>query len=733
MSAFIRRFLTNPGLAILLNIESVNILDFDPPANITGVQSNANLIVGEFENGAFETPTEVASAGDLMSVFGNFGYVRNGVPANDPCARARKSDGAITNEFWNGNGMVQLSGKKFGRLFVVRVDTSVGSVQFDRLASIVSSVGAQRFALDNGQTFIVDIGAGNVTATFVAAVATVTGTGATFGSIAAGDSVVLGFDDSPDITVTFQAGDTVIANVVTRINNAVGYSMASNSAGQVKLDGRRKGTGGKVRVVSGSGTTLTKLGLTAATTAGTGDAADITSATFTEVKTRIETSITNTRVEQLSNGKIRIAKSTATGSITYSGTSTATALGFTAGQTNTYTSGNAGIIPAGTRIKTAGGNIFLTMQDLSILAATSGAYTVKVRHATDDGTGVTATAATVVQFTDTIDLDAFSVTNPSDLSAALTEAQIDAKYVSAFASTLSVEFVTAQTNMCFSARQSNMCRRTVRQNCLDASANGLYGRIGFIRCPMNTPKATAKGNIEPGVGAYRDQRVIYCYPNVKTYIPGIATRGTAGGTGFTADGYVDVGFDGFVASICSQLPPEENPGQATTFLTAIGGIESAFATTTLDINDYIAFKAAGIAAYRNDSSTGTCVQSGVTSVDPAVYPQLVTIQRRRMADFIQDSLALRLKSYSKKLSIQVRRKAILGEIRAFASDLLSQSNPANQRIAGYTVDETGNTPTTLAAGLYYINAAFRILPSLLSITLGVTAGENVSVTELAAA
>jgi len=451
------------------------------------------------------------------------------------------------------------------------------------------------------------------------------------------------------------------------------------------------------------------------------------------VKTRIEASIANTRVDQLSNGKIRIAKSSATGSITYSGTSTATGLGFTAGQTNTYTSGNAGIIPAGTRIKTAGGNIFLTMQDLTIAASTSGPYLVKVRHATDDGTGVTAAATTVVQFTDTIDLDAFSVTNPSDLSAALTEAQIDAKYVSAYATTLSVEFITAQTNLTFCARQSNLCRRTVRQNCLDASANGLYGRVGFIRCPMNTPKATAKGNIEPGVGAYRDQRVVFCYPNVKTYIPGIATRGTGGGTGFTADGYVDVGFDGFVASICSQLPPEENPGQATSYLTEVGGIESAFASTTLDINDYIAFKAAGIAAYRNDRSTGACVQSGVTSVDPLVYPNLVTIQRRRMADFIQDSLAIRLKSYSKKLSIQVRRKAILGEVRAFAGELLSKENPSQQRIAGYTVDETGNTTASIAAGLYYINAAFRILPSLLSITVGVTAGETVSVSELAAA
>ena len=37
--SFIRRFLSDPGLATLVEIEAVNILDLEPPASITGVGS----------------------------------------------------------------------------------------------------------------------------------------------------------------------------------------------------------------------------------------------------------------------------------------------------------------------------------------------------------------------------------------------------------------------------------------------------------------------------------------------------------------------------------------------------------------------------------------------------------------------------------------------------------------------------------------------------------------------
>ena len=62
--------------------------------------------------------------------------------------------------------------------------------------------------------------------------------------------------------------------------------------------------------------------------------------------------------------------------------------------------------------------------------------------------------------------------------------------------------------------------------------------------------------------------------------------------------------------------------------------------TKFVLGDYIAFRAAGIAAIRRSPEIAEFVfQSGVTSIDPVLFPQLRNIKRRRMADFIQDSMA----------------------------------------------------------------------------------------------
>jgi len=102
-----------------------------------------------------------------------------------------------------------------------------------------------------------------------------------------------------------------------------------------------------------------------------------------------------------------------------------------------------------------------------------------------------------------------------------------------------------------------------------------------------------------------------------------------------------------------------------------------------------------------------------------------------MADFVQDTLALRMTAFGKKLSTQARRKAITAEIRQFLTDLLSKENPALQRIAGFTVDDkSGNTPTTLGQGLFRIIVKVRTLASLDAIVLQTTVGEQVQVNEV---
>lgn len=853
MSVFIRRFLFDPGQTVLLNIESVNILDLEPPASISGIGSGTVLLVGEFEDGAFATPSEVVGSTDLQQTWGTLGYTYNGTVGNYPCAVSRKADGALVAEYWNGNAFVQLSGKQFARLLVCRVDTSVGSVQFSRLA-FVEGASSFRYSLVTGQILSVDVGAGFTSATFTGTVATVTSGAGTYPTtFVGGNTLTLGYDGAPNFTVTFLAADQTIDQVVARINTYAGFTFAvKQSSTTFSLTGLQGGTGGQVRVVSGSTGVLAQLGLVAATTIGSGNVANIAAVSPAEIALVVQAAVANTKVEQNSSGALRISNTGTSGFISIGAGTTASALGFVSGQfatsygqavlqsgtctfasmlnnqtltlsidgvqftttfvvpgdttqsavlsrinaaaaaaglgtvavadsatafylTGTKPGGSVvvvgasagavltnlgltvgtttgvlppqGVLPAGTVVQQPNGIIFVTMQSITIAGGlatlpgqtlpqpTLGPYTVKIRHAVDDGTGLSAGAGSITQVTNAPDIGSFSVVNPQITTVALTEAQIDAQYTSALIATTDINTVAKQANIVFSARQSNTVRKQLRVNALNASSQGCFGRMACIRPPLGTAKALALSTVaEPGVGAYRDQRVIYCYPGFNTFVPLIAKRGTSGGTGFNASGNIDVGSDGFMASILSQLPPEENPGQETTFTAAVNSLEMAVVQGgtigVFQMADYQLFKAAGIAAGRMDDGVAI-FQSGVTSVDPNVNPGLVRISRRRMADYIQDSVAIRAKAFGKRLSTVARRLALAAEIRAFMLTLLSPGNPAFQRINGFTVDpKKANTPQTLALGMYRIILNVQTIPSLDSIVLQTTVGEQVSVNEV---
>lgn len=730
MASFLRRFLTDPGNSILLNIESINVLDLTPPASIAGIGTGAVCIVGEFENGPFATPTEVTSAEDWRNTFGVLGYTYGSLGAQNPCARKRSADAAVVPELWNGNGAVQLNGKKFARLIICRADTSVGSAYFTRFGSVSGSA-KPFYNLATGQQVSFNVNAAGIsTATFTGTPAAVAGAAGTF-ALVGGESVVLGYDGAANFTVGFLAGDGSVAAAIARINAAAGFAFATNSAGQLLLTGRQGGTGGQVRVVSvDAGSTATKLGLTAPTTnSGAGNVANIAAVTPTEVRTVVQAAVANLTLEYLGDGTPRASANTGISSILVAAPNTAADIGFVTGANDTGATGTAGVIPAGTVVQAAGPVNFVTMQDVNVTAANAGPYAVKVRHALDDGTGA-GVGPGALTVTTPIAIDAFGATALAPLTAALTEAAIDAQYSAAIDSTKDINTVGREINIIYSARQSNVVRRALRQNAIDASANGCLGRRACIRPPLGTTRTAAMGAGEPGNQAYRDQRVIYCFPGFSTFVPAIALAGTAGGTGFNSTGIVDVGADGFMATLLSQLPPEENPAQETDLLGGVVGLESSPNAQGFQLADYINFKAAGIAAPRIDAGVAG-FQSGVTNVDPAVFPSLKNIARRGMADYIEDSLAIAMKAFGKKLTTAKRRQAAVAQIRAFLNNLLSPNNPDAQRIDGFTIDaKSGNTPTTLGQGLYRIIINVRTLSSLDSIVLQSTIGETVDVTEL---
>lgn len=835
MPVFIRRFTQDPGNEVLLEIESVNILDLEPPGSISGVGSGTACLVGEFEDGPFEQAVEVANTTDLVQTFGGFGFEYAGVPANHPCARRRQADGAVIPEYWNGNAMVALNGKRFRRLVVCRADTSVGEVQLSRQAYLLGGK-LFSYALSSGDQILADRGAGigAITATFTGVVATLTSAAGTYPSTFVGGETMTIVQDGRTVTVVFQSSDQTQAQVIARINAAMGYAAAVDVGGSVTdLSGRVAGTSGSIEITAASALVLTATGFSLSSATGTGNVADISQVTPTEVNVVVSTaSAGNIRVQQLDDGTLRMVNfATPTlGILRITGGAAAAALGFQETQAagyqdspksiailsldaavatatgfsvttgrpvissgaGSYPSGFAGgeqmvvqvegegpvqvvfdaadqtqvqvlarinlalgyaaaqpqtatrsslagpgtkstSIPAGTLVANSSGAQWVTMQSLSVSPELTDGLLVKVRPAADDGTATGAAPGTVTGFGRLVQDVSWSVTNPLALSAALTEPQIDAAYVAALDATLSSTDVSAEVNLIWSARQSNAVRGALKQNALDASSGGLLGRVAVIRPPLGTPRSVARsGASQPGVGAYRSDRVIYVFPGVQTFVPAIARRGLSGGDGFTADGVVDTGADGFLVSVCSQLPPEENPGQLTQFAAGAIGIESGNSDVrNLTINDYIAFKAAGICAPRMDSGV-MIFQSGVTSVDPQLQPSLKNIARRRMADFIQDSLARRLKRFGKQLNTRSRRTQIVGEIRAFLLALQSPQNASAQRIEGFLLDlASGNTPATLAQGLFRIILNVRTLSDLGSIALATTIGEQVEVSEAA--
>lgn len=852
MAGFVRRFTQDPGISEITSIEGIVVIDREPPGSIQGASTGVVIDVGEFEDGDFNTPTEIASASDLANRFGGFGFTYDGIGSQNPAARARRSDASVVDEFWNGNGFISLVNKKFSRLIVVRVDTSVGEVQFTRNACVL---GAQAFTyalasgnsigmvLDNpdgaqsparidsavgtypstfagaetitidvdgagptvvtflvgdqsqaqviarintdlGATIATDIGGGvthlesptqgpssslEVTAVSAAIVTTATGfsvaavtngtdneTLATFtGDVASvasgagtyattfvgGETMNVTIDNGTSqqigpVDIVFQASDQTQVDVISRINVALGYTAASDAGADVTdLGGRVGGTSGNVIINSLDALVATATGFVAGTTDGTGNVGDISQVTVLEIKTVTEAAISGLRMEQNPAGQLRACSvaTTATAEILIT-SQTSTALGFTVGDSNAIGDGEAGTIPAGTRVSD-GTTTWVTASTIDVLAGNAGPYTVRLRPALDDGTALGGATGTITTVNVPIGFDSFVVTNLLPVAVALTEPALDAAYITAIDSTLNSNAISREGNVIVSARQSNSIRTALRTNVLRSSSEGLAGRMTTIRPPLGTTtRAQALSVVaQPGVGAYRDQRVIYAFPGAATFIPQIASLGLAGGAGFTEDGIIDTGFDTWVASTLSQLAPEENPGQLTGFMTSIQSVERGNPDVQdMKLNDYKAFKAQGIAALRIDAGT-PIIQSGKTSVDPAVFPNLQNINRRRMADFIQDSISPRLKAFNKKLNTRERRSLIVGEIEGFMNSLVSPNNPSTQRIDAFLLDAiSGNTPESLASGVFRIILKVRTLSSLDFIVLDTEIGENVvTVTEAA--
>lgn len=651
---FTRRFTSLPTLSVILAVSGIVIVDDPPKASPREAPFGEVIIVGETEDGEFNTVTKLRKAGDQAAKFGLFGFTYGKTKFKYACAK--KSGGT---ELWNGNLYVQAAKLIFGGgVAITRVDTSIGEVTITPRAYVQGTV-KPTFSIAHAQTIIFTPNGGSaVTATWSAVAATHTATSGTYNSFTGGETLVIAIDAGPAVTVTFQASDTTLSAIISRINTAFGVTIASNASSQLKLTSPTKGTSSKVIITAGAAATT--LGLTAATYSGSGDAADTTVVTLAELKTKLEAASALVAVTEASTGYWRlVSKLGGSGAIAIGNGTANTALGLTNGTSATAALAADTVIPAGTRCSDGGADSsrVVTMQTVTVEKDSTDSTNIKVRPAVDDGTYPGASSSAIDTLEDQPGGVEWSVTNLSSLSDALTADELDSRYIDAIDATIGVgDDVKKRANGIVSARQSTAIRAALSENATTRSASGHYGCLAFVCPPNGTDADTILGASAPGVAVGRAERRVYCVGGVKKKLQELIDGG------YASDGLVTQHPDIMAAARWSSLEPGLNFGQvpeeATLRWNTAIFTELEDEAKTWDVDTYAAFKAAGVCATTFDSSVGITFEQAVTSVDPETDPERVDVSRITLADNIGDSLSGAAKVEVKRQGTPRRKQRI---------------------------------------------------------------------------
>ena len=556
------------------------------------------------------------------------------------------------------------------------------------------------------------------------------------------------------VTTTYTATYTSDATpTVTEIRDGLQADFASQNIPQVTLasvstdtmtvtlDANRIASTPVVTPGGGGAATFTQTRDALVTAGyGTGNVADLNAITAAE-RVSVFDALSGLSSSLDAEGLVRVCNSgtPGTGTLQVTGGTAVTTMGFDLTTVSDAADGEDVTIPAGTRVQdsTSTGTIWVTLEDIDT-GTGGGAFNALVRPLSDDDSALASSAGNVTLILDTLP-DGFSVTNASSITR-LSANQLDARYQRALDATLGQSTVARKANVVCSARASASIGRALKQNAIDATAEGLAARKAIVRPLLGTARDDAKAATGTGVGAIgRDERVMYCFPGFKTQIPEIQSVGAAnGGTGFTDDGVINVGADSFYAGVRSILNPEENAGQRLSDTNVVGlnvlGLEDTYdpeeGGVDLQQSDYKSFRENGIIAPRISRTSGAIFQSDVTSVDPAVDKPKVDANRRFFADMIIDTLADIGIKFVKKLNTPNRNRALLQEIRGFLRLLQSPNQPETSRLDSFEAfDDT--TDTQKADGIVYIVVKVKMYPTMKAITLRTEVGTTVVIEEAA--
>lgn len=320
-----------------------------------------------------------------------------------------------------------------------------------------------------------------------------------------------------------------------------------------------------------------------------------------------------------------------------------------------------------------------------------------------------------------------TLTYDANLHAAnvATNATIEGRYQAAIDALLSDEQPQRDVKIMTAARKSNTIRTKLRTHVGVASQRGLTRRCVISPAVSEESLSTVINDSAPGVGANRSDRVDYSWPAVRTSVPEAVdfTLATSDGK-TTTDGILDVTADTWLMAVESNLDPWRNPGQgAEPVLTVMSPVVGfARGMPKLAMPEYIQLRASGIAAVRFDRVVGPIFQSGVTT---SLVSGEKNIMRRRMADYLQDSIAQALVPLSKLPMTELWKDNVVTETDAFLLTELSPNNKAAQHIAAYNLDsKSGNTATLEAQGIFVLIITVRLIATADDIVLQTNISEN---------
>lgn len=213
---------------------------------------------------------------------------------------------------------------------------------------------------------------------------------------------------------------------------------------------------------------------------------------------------------------------------------------------------------------------------------------------------------------------------------------------------------------------------------------------------------------------FRSDYIIYAYPYVKTTIDSATVVQNPAS---------------WVASVLTQTSPHVDPAYAGNkdFLGGITDLKLA-----LNRTNYVDLNNAGVLAIEMDRDVGTKIKNGVTTEISQTAKK--TVLRRRMASYLQDSIAYFLKQYQNAPNTYANRTDVKGAILSFITRLEKEGVlPTDDEVANGSakvVDtESLNTNDVIAAGYFKILYRQRIHSAMRFIVLQAEVGEGVVVTE----